>query len=220
MVKKIMKMLIINGSPRKTGNTATFLNKALEGASSQSAETKLINLRELNFRGCNSCLICKTNGKYRGKCAYIDDLSPILEEVKNIDALILGSPIYLGTATSDMRAFLERLYYPYLNFDADNYFIFPGEIDTGFIYTMGASEQRMKEAKFDQYIAFNEVLLNMFGLSESLIINSTNLYYDNSKNNDSSTEHGKRIKLFQEEFKEYCNKAFEMGVRFAKSIKE
>ena len=44
----------------KTGNTATFLNKALEGASSKGAETELIHLRDIDFRGCRSCLTCKS----------------------------------------------------------------------------------------------------------------------------------------------------------------
>jgi multimeric flavodoxin WrbA len=217
-----MKVLVINGSPRKTGNTATFLNKALEGAASQGAETELIHLRDLNFRGCRSCLTCKLKDeKYRGKCAMKDELSSILEKVKNVDALILGSPIYMGIATSDMRAFFERLFYPYLSYDADNQFIFPKKIPTGFIYTMGASEQRMKEAKIiDQYITFNEILMTMFGSSESLIINDTNLNYDNPKNSKSTLEHEEMKSMYQEAFPDYCGKAYEMGASFAKSGNE
>ena len=162
-----MKLLVINGSPRKTGNTATFLNKALEGASSKGAETELIHLRDIDFRGCRSCLTCKSKDeKYQGKCAMKDELTPILEKVTDMDALILGTPIYMGIATSDMRAFFERLFYPYLSYDAVNNFIFPKKIQTGFIYTMGASEERMKEAKMDQYMTFTERLMSMFGSIE------------------------------------------------------
>lgn len=213
-----MKLLIVNGSPRKTGNTATFLNKALEGAASEGAETELIHLRDIDFRGCRSCLTCKSKDeKYSGKCAMNDELSPILEKARDIDAIILGSPIYMGMATSDTRAFFERLFYPYLSYDADNQFIFPKKIPTGFIYTMGASEQRMKEAKIDQYITFTERLMGMFGSSESLIINDTNLNYDSSKKRGSNIEPEEMKSTYQESFPDYSKKAYEMGARFAKS---
>jgi len=71
-----MKVLAFNGSPRKTWNTATLLNKALEGAASQGAETELIHLYDLNYKGCISCFACKTKGgKSYGKCPIQDDLA-------------------------------------------------------------------------------------------------------------------------------------------------
>ena len=57
-----MKVMAINGSPRKEWNTATLLEKALEGAASQGAETELIHLYDLSFKGCKSCFACKTRG--------------------------------------------------------------------------------------------------------------------------------------------------------------
>ncbi len=216
-----MKVLAINGSPRKTGNTVTLLNKALEGATSHGAETELIHLCDLDFRGCRSCLVCKLKDeKYRGMCAYKDELSLVLEKVKNIDALLMGSPIYWGTATGDMRSFFERLMYPYLSFEADRRFIFPKNIVTGFIYTMGASEHQMKEMKFDQYIALNEGFLKMFGSSESLIVNGTNVFGNSLKYGGSAVEREEMARLYNEAFPDYCKKAFDMGARFAKSIKK
>lgn len=64
MEVELMKIIAINGSPRKNRNTATLLNKALEGAASQGAETELIHLYDLNYKGCVSCFACKIkNGK-------------------------------------------------------------------------------------------------------------------------------------------------------------
>ena len=57
-----MKAIAINGSPRKDWNTATLLKKSLEGAASVGAETELINLYFLSFKGCYSCFACKRNG--------------------------------------------------------------------------------------------------------------------------------------------------------------
>jgi hypothetical protein len=90
--------MAFNGSPRKKWNTATPLEKALEGASSQGAETELIHLYDLNYKGCISCFACKTRGgKSYGRCAVKDDLTPLLNAVADLQAFILGSPIYYGT---------------------------------------------------------------------------------------------------------------------------
>ena len=59
-MKAPMKVLGFNGSPRKNWNTAMLLEKALEGAASEGAETELIHLYELNYKGCISCFACKT----------------------------------------------------------------------------------------------------------------------------------------------------------------
>jgi multimeric flavodoxin WrbA len=86
-----MKVMAVNGSPRKTWNTATMLRKALKGAASQGAETELIHLYDLKFTGCTSCFACKIRGgKSYGRCAVKDGLAPILKKVKEADVLILG----------------------------------------------------------------------------------------------------------------------------------
>jgi len=78
-----MKVLAINGSPRTKCNTATLLNNALEGAASQRAETELVHLYKLNFKGCISCFACKLkNGESYGRCAVKDDLTPILKKLR------------------------------------------------------------------------------------------------------------------------------------------
>jgi multimeric flavodoxin WrbA len=113
-----LKIMAFNGSPRKDWNTAILLNKALEGAASQGAETELVQLYDLNYKGCISCFACKMkDGKSYAKCAVNDDLMPIFKKVEEVDAIILGSPIYFGTATAEMRAFMERLLYPYVVYD-------------------------------------------------------------------------------------------------------
>ena len=108
-----LKVIAINGSPRKKWNTAMLLEKALEGASSAGAETELIHLYDLDFKGCISCFACKTlGGKSYGRCAVKDGLAPVLDRAAAADALILGSPIYFGSATGEMRSFMERLLFP------------------------------------------------------------------------------------------------------------
>jgi multimeric flavodoxin WrbA len=211
-----MKILAINGSPRKAWNTATLLKKALEGAASQGAETELIHLYDLNFKGCTSCFACKLkNGKSYGKCAYKDEITPVLDRIKDIDALILGSPIYIGTVTGEMKLFMERLIYPYLVYDANRSSLFPKKIPVGIIYTMGAEESRIKDLSIDRHMALNEMVLGgIFGAAESMMVTNTYQFDDYSKYVTSHNVEQKAIRR-KEVFPLDCEKAFEMGKRFA-----
>lgn len=89
-----MKAIAINGSPRKNWNTATLLKKSLEGAASIGAETELIHLYDLDFKGCNSCFACKRiESNLNGYCVMKDDLTEVLKTILSSDILIIGSPI-------------------------------------------------------------------------------------------------------------------------------
>lgn len=212
-----MKVIAVNGSPRKEWNTAILLNKALEGASSLGAETRMIHLYGLDYKGCRSCFSCKLkDGKSYGRCAVKDDLTPIFEQVEGADALILGSPIYIGAVTGQMKSFIERLTFPYLVYDANRSTLFKKRIKTGFIYTMGANESRMKEVGYDQPAKINEmVLARIFGASESLLVTDTYQFDDYSKYVSSAYDPEAKAKRRAEVFPLDCQKAFEMGVRMA-----
>ena len=156
-----MKVIAINGSPRKNWNTATLIKNALEGAESEGAVTELIQLYDLNYKGCKSCFSCKIRGgKSYGSCAVNDDLTSIFMKVEESDALILGSPIYLGTVTGEMRSFMERLIYTYLTYNNPPKSLFPKKINTGFIYTMNAKEEQVKESGYNLIFATNEYYFN------------------------------------------------------------
>jgi multimeric flavodoxin WrbA len=99
-----MKIIAINGSPRKGWNTETLLQKALDGAAFQGAETELIQLSELDYKGCTSCFACKKINGIRA-CATRDGLTSVLNKTKESDGLIFGSPIYFGGITSGMGPF-------------------------------------------------------------------------------------------------------------------
>ena len=93
--KYMKKIIAINGSPRRNGNTAELLQHALRGASDAGAETELVHLYSLKFTGCLSCFYCKRKDVAHGVCAVKDDLAPVLERVRQADALIMGTPIYV-----------------------------------------------------------------------------------------------------------------------------
>lgn len=212
-----MKVLAINGSPRTKCNTATLLNNALEGAASRGAETELVHLYKVNFKGCISCFACKLiNGESYGRCAVNDDLTPILKKAEKADAIILGSPIYLGTATGEMRSFMERLIFPYLVYDANHSTLFKKKIKTGLIYTMGAREDQMKLMGYDRYFNMVEMVMKrIFGESESLFVTDTYQFDDYSKYESTLFNVEEKATRRKEEFPKDCQKAFDMGVRVA-----
>jgi len=214
-------VIAINGSPRKTWNTATLLEHALDGAESEGNETELVHLYDLDFKGCTSCFACKLKGgRSYGRCAVRDDLTPVLDRIEDADALILGSPIYLGTATGEMRSFLERLIYPYLVYDPGRSTLFPRRMPTGFVYTMGADEARAKEMGFwDQYRLTERVLDRIFGPSETLLVSDTLQFDDHSKYEASAFDHEAKARRHREVFPEECRKAFEMGKRLGQAGK-
>lgn len=215
-----MNVIAFNGSPRKKWNTATLLQKALDGAASQGAETKLIHLYDLDFKGCRSCFGCKTKGGASyGKCAVKDSLTPILKEVENADAIILGSPIYFWAVSGVMKSFMERLMFPFYRYAMDNDpvpTLFPKAIHTGFIYTMNAAEERLKEVQYENAIALNEIFLRrVFGKSESLFVVDTYQFDDYSKIDQERFDPEKKAARRAEQFPQDCQRAFDMGTRFA-----
>lgn len=216
-----MKVIAINGSPRKKWNTATLLEKALEGATSEGAETEMIHLYDFNFKGCISCFACKLKGgKSYGKCAVKDDITPVLEKLEEVDAVILGSPIYLGNLTGEMRSFMERYVFPYLVYSNDIPSLYPKNISVGFIYTMGIKEDYFDMFGLRKTIELNENFAKrIFGYSESLCSTDTYQFDDYSKYVADRFDPEEKAKRRKEVFPLDCEKAFDMGARFVRRQK-
>ncbi len=214
-----MKVIAFNGSPRKSGNTATLLGKALEGAASKGAETKLVHLYDLRFTGCKSCFACKTKGgRSYGKCAARDALTPFLEESADAGAIILGSPVYFGSVSGEMKCFMERLMFPYLAYNADHSSLFPAKIHTGLIYTMNVTEQDMQDRGYRAHMDNNEGFLRrVFGHAETLCSFDT-YQFDYTKMVADCFDPAKKAARRKEVFPQDCQKAFQMGAGFADPI--
>ena len=105
----MMKTIVLNASPRKNWNTAKLLRSAADGAAKAGADVEYINLYDLNYTGCRSCMLCKRKGAERCHCYIKDDLSPVIDRIFAADALFIGTPIFLGRPTSQYFALIERL---------------------------------------------------------------------------------------------------------------
>jgi len=210
-----MKIIAFNGSPRKKWNTATLLKKALEGAASVGAETELINLYDLDYKGCYSCFSCKEkDGASYGKCPIKDDLQLIFRKIENADAIIFGSPIYFSEISGEMRSFLERLLFQYFTYTEPVGSLFPKKIATGFIYTMGITEDLLSERGMSQnFVNLTKYLTIIFGYSEVLMSFDAYQFQDYSKVVAPRFDEAKKLKRRQGVFPIDCQKAFELGKR-------
>jgi multimeric flavodoxin WrbA len=101
-----MKIIGFNASPRKSGNTAWAIGQILEGAAEAGAGTRMFNSGELDISPCKGCLCCaKGDG-----CVVADDMKPIYSGLKESDALVLGSPLYMAQMSGQAKVFTDRLF--------------------------------------------------------------------------------------------------------------
>ncbi|HHX73572.1 MAG TPA: flavodoxin family protein [Firmicutes bacterium] len=214
-----MKVIAVNGSPRKKWNTARMLQSVLAGSESQGAETELVHLYDLNFKGCTSCFSCKIiGGKSYGRCAMRDDLTPVLERVAAADALVLGSPIYFGCVTGEMRSFLERLLFQYLRYTRERRTTVPKPLRTAWVYTMNCPEAFIGRVGYDNYFKQNEQLMRFLSAEEpeTLCSYETLQFEDYSLVDSDMFDVEARQKRHREIFPQDLQKAYELGVRLAK----
>ena len=102
-----MKVVAINGSPRKGGNTEIMLNAVLEPLNQAGVETKIIQVGGKNIHGCRGCWACQK--LLNRKCAFNDDIvNDILEDLFSADAIIWGTPSYYSNMTPELKALIDR----------------------------------------------------------------------------------------------------------------
>lgn len=140
-----MQTIILNGSPRKNWNTAQLLKEAQRGTESVGNEVEYIDLYDLKFTGCRSCMACKRKDIAEPcKCYWQDELTPVLEKVWNADRLIAGTPIYYGEPTGVFRCFEERIVFPTMSYSTYGS-VFNGHVDVDIFLTMNAPLQYYKQ---------------------------------------------------------------------------
>ena len=108
-----MKVLLINGSPKKDGNTSIALKEMVKVFKEEGIETKLIRIGQLDIRGCTACGYCKENNR----CVFDDIVNETAPEFEKCDGLVIASPVYYASANATLIAFLDRLFYstPYID---------------------------------------------------------------------------------------------------------
>jgi len=103
-----MKVLLINGSPRKEGNTYTALNEISKQLATHGVDSEIVWVSKNPVRGCIACCTCKQKGNNR--CVFNDDIANVvLEKMENCDAVIVGSPVYYGQPTGQIISLEQRM---------------------------------------------------------------------------------------------------------------
>ncbi|HOY30293.1 MAG TPA: flavodoxin family protein [Bacteroidales bacterium] len=105
-----MKVIAINGSPKKEGNTFHALNMAGEELKAAGIEFEILHIGHKMIHGCLGCGRCAINRNE--KCAVdTDGLNQWIPEIKEADGIILGSPVYYSGIAGTMKSFLDRLFF-------------------------------------------------------------------------------------------------------------
>lgn len=102
-----MKIIGFNGSPRKNGNTASLINVILDEARRSGADTEIWHTSDLDISPCRSCYACR---KGTAGCIIQDDMQKLYKSIASCDALVFGSPIYMGQMSGQAKTFLDRLF--------------------------------------------------------------------------------------------------------------
>lgn len=100
------KVLALCGSARHGGNTDLLLDEVLLSAREMGAETEKIYLSDLNIKPCTGCSFCKQHEA----CSQEDDYALLLDAIRQANAIVIGSPVYMGNVTGQTKLFLDRLY--------------------------------------------------------------------------------------------------------------
>jgi multimeric flavodoxin WrbA len=105
-----MKVIAINGSPKKEGNTFHALNIVGNVLKEQSIEFEILHIGHKMIHGCIACSNCRKNSDE--KCAIdTDDLNQWVQQLKGADGIVLGSPVYFSGISGTMKCFLDRVFY-------------------------------------------------------------------------------------------------------------
>ena len=104
-----MKVLALNPTYRKQGTTTSLVEKALQGAAAVGAVTEHLLLKDFDIRYCTNCLKCYGDLESEiAPCTHDDDVTLILEKIKEADGVLFGSPVHMGFVTGLMYVFMER----------------------------------------------------------------------------------------------------------------
>jgi len=215
---KKMKALFVDGGPRRKNNTAQLLENAMKGASEAGAETSLVRLYDITFTGCRSCFACKLkNAKTDGVCAIKDGLLPVLEQARDADIIVIGSPVYFGYPTGEVRSFLERFLYPNITYNRLPDGSLPPPMRpkrTAMIFTMNANEEQMDIFHYSITLGSSvDHLRTAFGHSEVLYSCDTYQFSDYSRYDAGLFDPEHKRKHHEEQFPVDMQKAYELGKR-------
>jgi multimeric flavodoxin WrbA len=171
-----MKIVAVNGGPRKGKNTDQMLDAFIEGVkeANPEADVQVIRLYDYQYTGCRSCFACQLkNHRDDLQCWVKDDITQLLKDTYHADGIVFASPIYYSNVSAQLRSFWERL-------------LFPGpsgrNVPTAVIYTMNMNEEQCNNFIASPLNIISKYLIQCFHV-EPEVVSSFNTFQYNANEN-------------------------------------
>lgn len=100
------KIVVLNGSPHKTGNTMALVNEVLKTSQDKEIEIKTYNLKKMQISDCQGCYVCKKTGK----CVIKDDMQQIYQDIDDADGIIFATPVYMCQMSAQLKLAVDRFF--------------------------------------------------------------------------------------------------------------
>ncbi len=213
------KVIIVNGSPRKNWNTYKMCESFAGGVQAAGGVAEIINLYDVDFKGCRSCFACKLKGgKNFGRCSYPDGLVEVLDKISVADGLVVASPIYCSDVTGVTRCFIERLTFPFFEYKQGYPSIAPKKLKTAMIYTMNIPEVLSNQMYPDLFDKTEFMISTVFEKPIRIFAYDTYQFSDYDKYVVETFDKNKKLKQKETLFPKDLQNAFEAGKSMIESI--
>ena len=140
-------IVILNGSPRKHGNTATLCDAFVEGAEAAGNHVTRFDLQTMNIHGCLGCM--KGGKDPQSPCVQKDDMAAILDRLVEADVIVMATPVYFYTMSAQMKMFIDRTVPRYTEISGKEFY---------FIATAADSNKKALERTIDSFRGFTDCL--------------------------------------------------------------
>lgn len=210
------KIVAVNASPRVKFNTGSLVREAARGAESQGAQVQTFDLARLEkHSGCMSCFACKLPPN-EGACVFKDGLAPVLSAIREADGLIIGTPNYLGDATAEFKALLERLVFQRLTYRHEPSLYGFRRIPALFVMTSNASVDAYDDCGYSAIVArYKGFLETMVGDTKTLLVGETMQVKNYDRYNWDLFDAEARRKRHADVFPKELEHAFQLGSEMA-----
>ncbi len=175
--------------------------------------TEIVHVGHKDIRGCIACGRCGD----LGRCVFNDEVNAVAAKLAEADGLVVGSPIYCGYPTANLRAFMERLIFPGVNYSDFRHPVVNKPKRSATIYTMNCTNMETYKANdYDILMDVNANQLGMFGPTEILYSFDTYQFSDYSRYDAAQIDGEHKAEIHRTQFPKDLEKAYELGRRLVK----
>lgn len=216
-----MKLVAINGSPRRTANSAQML-KAFEAgyiSVDPDAQVEYVDLYTLKFTGCISCFSCKRkNGEFYGKCPVKDGIHDLIEHCYEADAVAIAAPIYFGDINAQTKCFLERALFSRTTYRLSHDSLALKPVPVAMLYTMNCPREIAEEIGYHNTFDTTELYIaNAFRHPVERVCAYNTYQFNNYEHFEMELFREEDKRAYRDEnFEADLRAAFDAGVRAAR----